>query len=84
MGQPTTNVQCVSLQIDPDYLTNKSVSPQKSAIVPSQVQYANSKGTNSKFNLVNRGVLNAGQFPAVVNSNRTILSPKNQGPRVIS
>ena len=46
--------------MDPDYLTNKSISPQKQTIQATQVQYATGKGSNSKFNLVNRGVLNAG------------------------
>ena len=71
--------------MDPDYLTNKSISPQKQTIQATQVQYATGKGSNSKFNLVNRGVLNAGSFPAVVNPHRSgVLSPKTAGSRVIS
>jgi len=69
---------------------NKSVSPPKKLSVATnnqvtpgnangtQAKYQSGKGTtSSKFNLVNRGALSTGQFPAVVNTNRTgaILSP---------
>ena len=72
---------------------NKSVSPPKKQstatkqATPSnvtQAQYQSGKATtSSKFNLVNRGALNTGQFPAVVNANRTgvILSPKQTTTR---
>jgi len=67
--------------VDPDYLTNNSVSPKKSTLTGNQVQYTSLKG-NSKFNLVNRAMANAGSFPAVVNSNRSgVLSPKASGGR---
>ena len=32
-------MQCVSLQIDPDYMTNKSISPQKTKNAPPDFGY---------------------------------------------
>lgn len=91
-------MQSVSLHIDQDsyFVMNKSVSPPKKlSVATSQVtpnnaaanstaKYQSGKGTNaSKFNLVNRGALSTGQFPAVVNANRSgmILSPQQASNR---
>ena len=79
--QHGSTVQCVSLQIDPDYLTSKSMSPQKTSIQQPPISYTGGQ-SSSKFNLVNRGAMSSGQFPAVNGSNRPMLSPKSG--RVIS
>ena len=59
------NGQSMSLHVDPDYLTNQSISPMKQSVKTNPLNFSSvnvngNTGNSSKFNLINRNPLNSG------------------------